>query len=132
VSSGIRATLSLFVLLTTCLAQEGLTIQNKSKEKVPDTEVEKIYVSACTVVRQEFHDGNLINPSVTLVLGGDKDEIVPNEQEIRLVKWDPYLFAQGVVMLTFQDLLPVERKLTMTSRALSQAEATIAVHNLAK
>ena len=131
-SSGIRATLSLFVLVTGCLAQEGLTIQNNSKEKVPDTEVEKIYVSACTVVRQEFHDGNLINPSITLVLGGDKDDIVSNEREIRLIKWNPYLFAQGVVILAFQDLLPVQRKLTMTSRALSQAEASIAVQNLAK
>jgi len=132
VSSGIRATLSLFVLVTGCLAQQKLTIQNKSTKTVPDTEVEKIYVSACTVVRQEFHDGNLINPQVILVLGGDKDEIVPNEREIRLIRWNPYLFAQGVVMLAFQDLLPIERKLTMKGRALSQAEASIAVHNFAK
>ena len=71
-----------------------------------DTEVKKIYVSACAVVRQEFHDGTSTDPPVTLVRGSDKDEILFNEREIRLSKENPYLFAQGVVMLAIQDLLP--------------------------
>lgn len=128
-SGGIRYVLCLF-LITSCMAQEGLTIQNRSKEKVQEAEVQKLYVSACAVVRQEFHDQHQDNPAVTLIIGADKDEMVLKEREIRLVRWNPYLFAQGVVMLAFQDLLPVQRKLNMTSRAVSQADATVAVQQI--
>ena len=131
-SGGIRSALCLLILVTSCMAQEGLTIKSRSKEKVQETEVEKVYVAASAVVRQEFHDQHLDNPVVTLVIGADKDEMLPQEREIRLVRWNPYLFAQGVVMLAFQDLLPVQRKLNMTTRAVSQADATVAVQQLAR
>ena len=131
-SGGIRSALCLLILVTSCMAQEGLTIKSRSKEKVQETEVEKVYVAASAVVRQEFHDQHLDNPVVTLVIGADKDEMLPQEREIRLVRWNPYLFAQGDVMLAFQDLLPVQRKLNMTTRAVSQADATVAVQQLAR
>ena len=131
-SGGIRYALCLLVLVTSCMAEEGLTIQNRSKEKVQEAEVQKLYVSACTVVRQEFHDQHLDNPLVTLVIGADKDEMLSEEREIRLVRWNPYLFAQGMVMLAFQDLLPVQRKLNMTTRAVSEADATVAVQQLVR
>ena len=124
--------LCLLVLVTSCTAQEGLTIQNRSKEKVPQAEVQKLYVSACTVVRQEFHDQDMDNPVVTLVIGADKNEMLLQERQIRLVKWDPYLFTQGVVMQAFQDLLPVQRKLNMTTRAVNQADAIVAVQQLVR
>jgi hypothetical protein len=132
VSGGIRSALCLLILATNCMAQEGLTIQNRSREKVQEAEVQKLYVSACAIVRQEFHDQHLDNPAMTLVIGADKDEMLSNEREIRLVRWNPYLFAQGVVMLAFQDLLTVQRKLNMTTRAVSQADATVAVQQLVK
>ena len=131
-SGGIRSALCILVLVTRCIAQEGLTIQNRSREKVPEVEAQKLYVSACAVVRQEFHDPHLNNPVVTLVVGADKDAMLSQEREIRLVRWNPYLFVQGVVMLAFQDLLPAERKLSMTTRAVSQANATIAVQQLVR
>jgi hypothetical protein len=114
------------------MAQERLTIQNRSKEKVQEAEIQKLYLSACAVVRQEFHDQHADNPVVTLVIGADKDEMLSEEREIRLVRWNPYLFAQGVVMLAFQDLLPVQRKLNMTTRATSEADATVAVQQLVR
>jgi hypothetical protein len=132
VSSGIRSALCVLILVTSCMAQERLTIQNRSKEKVQEAEVQKLYLSACAIVRQEFHDQYLDNPAVTLVIGADKDEMFPQEREIRLVRWNPYLFAQGVVMLAFQDLLPLQRKLNMSTRAVSQADATIAVQQLVR
>ena len=131
-SGGIRYAFCLLMLATSCMAEEGLTIQNRSKEKVQEAEVQRFYVSACTVVRQEFHDQHLGNPAVTLVIGANKDEMLSDEREIRLVRWSPYLFTQGVVMLAFQDLLSVQRKLNMTTRALNQADATVAVQQLLK
>lgn len=131
-SAGIQFAVCLLVLVTSCMAQEGLTIQNRSKEKLQEAEVEKLYASACAVVRQEFHDQHSDNPAVTLVIGAEKDEMLEHEREIRLVRWNPYLFAQGVVMLAFQDLLSVQRKLNMTTRAVNQADATVAVQQLVK
>lgn len=131
-SGGIRSALCVLILVTSCIAQERLTIRNRSKEKVQEAEVQKLYLSACAIVRQEFHDQYLDNPAVTLVIGADKDEMFPQEREIRLVRWNPYLFAQGVVMLAFQDLLPLQRKLNMSTRAVSQADATIAVQQLVR
>lgn len=131
-SGGIRSALCVLILVTSCIAQERLTIRNRSKEKVQEAEVQKLYLSACAIVRQEFHDQYLDTPAVTLVIGADKDEMFPQEREIRLVRWNPYLFAQGVVMLAFQDLLPLQRKLNMSTRAVSQADATIAVQQLVR
>jgi len=132
VSGGIRSALCVLILVTSCMAQERLTIQNRWKTKVQEAEIQKLYVSACAVVRQEFHDQHLDNPVVTLVIGADKDEMLSEEREIRLVRWNPYLFAQGVVMLAFQGLLPVQRKLNMTTRAVSEADATVAVQQLVR
>lgn len=128
----IRYPVCLLVLVGSCIAQEGLTIQNRSKEKVPETEIQKLYASACAVVRQEFHDEHLDNPVVTLVIGADKDEMLLEKREIRLVKWNPYFFTQGVVMQAFQDLLPVQRRLIMTTRAVKQADSIVAVQQLAR
>lgn len=131
-SSGIRSALLVLIFAASCLAQEGLRIQNNSKEKVPDAEAQRVYFSACAVVREEFHEVHLIKPTVTLVLGAERDETVRDPQEIRLTKWNPYLFAQGVVTFAFQNLLPLDRKLMMTTRAVSQADATVAVQRLAR
>lgn len=84
------------------------------------------------MVREEFREVHLIKPTVTLVLGAERDEMVRDPQEIRRTKWNPYLFAQGVVTFAFQDLLPLDRKLMMTTRAVSQADATVAVQRLAR
>jgi hypothetical protein len=132
VCRGIGYAVCLLVLVGSCTAQEGLTIQNRSKEKVPEAEVQKLYASACAVVRQEFHDEHLDNPVVTLVIGADKDEMLLEKREIRLVKWNPYFFTQGVVMQAFQDLLPVQRRLIMTTRAVKQADSIVAVQQLAR
>lgn len=131
-SRGIRYAVCLLVFVSSCIAQEGLTIQNRSKEKVPEAEVQKLYAAACAVVRQEFHDEHPDNPVVTLVIGADKDEMLLEKREIRLVKWNPYFFTQGVVMQAFQDLLPVQRRLTMTTRAVKQADSIVAVQQLAR
>src|SRR3981081_1298863 len=114
----------LLALGTPCLAQEGLTIDNKNNERVSVAETEKIYFSACSVVREEFDVKRPMLPRVKLVLGAERDEIGLDQREIRLTTWDRYLFAQGVVVLTFADLLTWDRKIAMTTRAAHWAEAT--------
>lgn len=43
---------------------------------------------------------------MTLVIGPDENTAYWGAREIRLTKWDPYMFAQGVVIFGFAELLP--------------------------
>ena len=124
--------ISVLSLAAVCLAQKGLTIDNKHKERVSAPEVEKIYSSACSVVQREFGLGHPLHPQVRLVLGADKNEIWFAGREVRLTKWDRYAFAQGVVWLAFEDLMPSQQRLTIARRAVSWADSTVEIERLAK
>jgi hypothetical protein len=124
--------ISVLALAAACLAQEGLTIDNKHKERVPTREVEQIYFSACSGVRQEFDLRRPILPRVKLVLGADKNEVRIEGREIRLTRWDRYAFAQGVVWLAFEGIMPSEQRLTIAKRALIWMDSTVEVERLAK
>jgi hypothetical protein len=50
-------------------AQDGLTIDNKQKERLSTPEAVKIYSSACSVVEREFDIKHPLHPQVRLVLG---------------------------------------------------------------
>jgi hypothetical protein len=119
-------------LATGCLAQEGLTIDNKHKERVSIPEAQKIYISACSGVREEFDLQRPILPRVKLVLGADKNELSIQGREIRLTKWDRYAFAQGVAWLAFEDLMPSQQRLTIAKRAIIRVDSTVEVEHLAK
>jgi len=130
--SAIKFAISVLALAAACLAQEGLTVDNKHKERVSTPEAEKIYFSACSVVREEFDVKRPILPRVKLVLGASKNGVSWNEREIWLTRWDRYLFAQGVAMLAFADLLTGDRKVAMTKRAVNWSDATVEIERLAK
>jgi hypothetical protein len=121
----------LLTLGTVCLAQEGLTVQSKGKQKFPVAEAQKIYASACSVVQREFGATRPVMPQVTLVLGADKNQVGLDERQIRLTKWDPGAFAQGVVILASSDVM-LDRRLSLTKRALTWADATVDVKELGK
>jgi hypothetical protein len=115
-----------------CLAQDGLTVDNKHKERVSTLEAEKIYSSACSVVQREFDIRHPLHPQVRLVLGAGKNEVLFEGREIRLTKWDRYAFAQGVVWLAFEDLMPSQQRLTIAKRAVTWADSTVEIERLAK
>lgn len=100
-----------FVLVLTmaCSAQDELSVQNKKNQKWPAAEAQKIYLSACSVVQREFARTTPLAPQVTLVLGADKNEVWFTGREIRLTKWNDHAFAQGVVWLAFEDLMPSQQ-----------------------
>lgn len=37
-----------------CLAQEGLALQPRNKQKIPVAGTQQIYLSACSVIQKEF------------------------------------------------------------------------------
>ncbi len=86
--NAVKFAISVLALAAACLAQEGLTIDNKHKERVSIPEAEQIYFSACSAVREEFDLQRPVPPRVKLVLGADRNEIWIEGREIRLTKWD--------------------------------------------
>jgi len=131
-SKWLRLEIVVLSLATACLAQEGLTIHSKVKQKWPAAEAEKIYLSACSAVQQEFGSNRGVRPRVTVVLGADQNRVMFDEREIWLTKWDRHLFAQGVVVFAFEDLMPVEQRLTLAKRAVNWADATVEVERVEK
>ena len=125
---------ALLLLTTVSAAQDGLTVRNDANQKWPSAEAEKIYLSACAVVQREFGASRELRPRVTLVLGTNKNNegLFFNSREIRLAKWDRYMFAQGVVWLAFEDLMPQDQLLLVSKRAVAWANATVAADQIAK
>jgi hypothetical protein len=121
----------LLTLTTASLAQEGLTVQSKGKQKLPLAEAQKIYFSACAVVQREFGVARPVMPRATLVLGAGNNEVSLDERQIRLTKWDPGTFAQGAVMLAFTDLI-LDRRASLVKRTLNWADATVDAKQVAK
>ena len=113
------------------MAQDGLAIRTASKQERP-ADAEKLYVSACLAVEREFRISRPIRPQVTLVIGADKNGAYWGPREIRLTEWDPDLFAQGVVIFAFQDLLPDEERMAVAKRAVTWADSTVDAKNIAK
>ena len=131
-TKGLRLGIAVLILVAACLAQEGLTVHSKGKQKWPAAEAEKIYQSSCSAVEREFGSNRAVRPRVTVVLGADKNKALVDEREIWLTKWDRHLFAQGVVVFAFEDLMPVEQRLTLAKRAVNWAAATVEIERVEK
>ena len=106
------------------------TIRNTRNRNVPYAEIQTIYLSACRVVEQEFSRSEPLRPRLTLLLGSDTDRVFYPNREIQLKKWDDYKFAQGVVILAVNDMLPEDKKYSLSKLALLQAESTVDVREL--
>jgi hypothetical protein len=119
-------------LATACLAQQGLTVRSDGKQKVSATKAEKIYLSACSVVQREFGSGRSVRPRITLILGANRDAILFNDRIVELTKWEPRLFAQGVVVFAFEDLMPLDQRRVLASRAVNWADATVDINEIEK
>lgn len=130
----LKVVLIAIVLKVACFAQEPLVaVATKGKQKWPAAEVDKIYLAACAAVEKEFGSLSISSrPQITLVLGSDKNKVDFDKRAVLLVRWDPSLFAQGAVRLAFEGLMPDERRLTITRRAIMWADSTVAVAQLSK
>ena len=124
--------IAILFLATAGVAQDGLTIQAKAKPPQLAEQAQEIYLSACATVQKEFGRSSPPRPKVTLVLGAHVDGVLTDKGEVWLRKWDRYLFAQGVVVLAFDELMPTEEKLTMARRAVNWADAAVNIQQLRK
>jgi len=121
------------VFASACCAQEAVVnVSSKGKQKWSPSEVDKVYLSACTVVQREFGDSIVLRPPVALVLGADTSAVDFDKKTILLKRWDHSLFAEGVVILAFEDLLTPQRRMMITNRAVNLAQATVNVREITK
>src|SRR5579864_2307866 len=109
---------------------QWFTIDNPRNQTIPVSEAKTIYLSACRVVEQEFSRTDPIRPRLRLLLGSGNDRVYYPKREIQLTKWDKYKFAQGVVILAADSLLPEDKKHSLTELAVSEAEAVVDVRKL--
>ena len=116
-----------------CCAQEGtVNVSSEGTQKWSPSEVNKVYLSACTAVQKEFGNRIVLRPTIALVLGADKNAVNFDKKTILLKRWDRSLFAEGVVILAFEDLLTPQRRMMMTNRAVNLAQATVNVGEITK
>ena len=127
-----RLTVFVLVLAAVCWAQNSLTVQVKGRQKWSAEEVDRLYLSACLAVQREFGGTRPVRPPLTLVLGADKDEADLDRREIRLIKWNPFLFAEGVVVFAFDDLMPLDERMAVARRAVNWAGSTVDVKTILK
>lgn len=102
------------------------------KQKWPAKEADKLYLSACSVVQREFGIARPVRPQITLVLGAENNEAFFDRREIRLTQWNPYLFAQGVVIFAFEELMGRDRQLAIAMRALRGSESVVQIDEISK
>jgi hypothetical protein len=106
------------------------TIYNPRNQTIPVSEATTIYLSACKVVEQEFSRTDPIRPRLRLFIGSDADRVYYPKREIQLTKWDKFKFAQGVVILATDSLLPNDKKYSLSKLALVEAEGVVDVREL--
>ena len=111
--------IAVLLLATAAWAQTLFSVQSIGKQKWPAQEADRLYLSACSVVQQEFGTAHEIRPRLSLVLGAKTNEAFLDKREIRLTQWNPYLFAQGVVIFAFEDLMGPDKKVAIARRALT-------------
>lgn len=116
------------------LSVHHLTNVKSSLRPAQLLEAESIYHSACWEVQREFHkDASQPCPHVTVIVGTERNEIHSRraqDGEIWMKKWDPIVFARGVVVLTFGQMLTQDVIVQLGNRALQHSSAATDVARL--
>ena len=112
--------------------EEGglVAIHGPQSQSISYAQAEAIYRSACKVIEQEFSRTEPVRPRLTLILGASTNNVNYVKHEVQLTKWNKYEFAQGVVLLAADELLPLEKRLLLTKLAVLQSESTVDISEL--
>jgi len=106
VSKRLGLIVAILLIASAGFAQDGLIVSANVNPKLRQ-EAQTIYVAACVTAEREFRAPRPLRPTVLLVLGAEKDGLDWEESQIRLRRWDPYLFAQGVLALAYRQMMPL-------------------------
>jgi hypothetical protein len=101
------------------------SIVNARDAKVSRAEAEKIYLTVCQLLERQLDRSNEIRPRFKLILGGNHNVLNFRKREIRLEKWDRYRFAEGVIELALDNMMPTEEKNRLRDLAVTEAKGTV-------
>ena len=100
-------------------------------------QAENLYSLVCAVVKEDFHSGAVeLHPHFTVLIGAQRNEVhtrpVRSEggAELWMKKWNPMVFAQGVVVLAFDEMLTRDVITRLGNRALRYSNATVDVADI--
>jgi hypothetical protein len=134
----LKAIVTLFLLGSTCLAQSSsdgsfavghLTKSGFALTPAQMHDAEKLYKNTCVVVQRDFGSYAQPHPRFTVVLGAQHNEVHGNT-EIWLTKWNPAIFAEGVVVVAFHQALTTAVIKQLAHRAVEYSDATVDVAEL--
>ena len=134
----LKAVVTFFLLVSTSLAQSSsdgrfavrhVTKSGSSLTPAQMHEAEKIYENTCAVVQRDFHSSTELRPRFTIILGAQRNEVHGNT-EIWLTKWSPAMFAEGVVVVAFHQVLTNDVIKQLAKRAVEYGDATVDVAEL--
>src|SRR5438270_2171425 len=114
----------------TCCAQQFFEVQNTKQQKWPQEEADQIYLVATRTVQREFRLPSPVRPRFTLILGANENAADLAKDELKLAQWDKAFFAEGVVLMTLDQMVTPEAKKALARHALSEAEASVDVARL--
>jgi hypothetical protein len=118
----------LLALACVCESQTPFRVSNPKRQEWPLKKATLIYFSAARDLAAEFNRRESTGAVFTLVLGAQQNSVDMNTRELRLRKWDEYLYAEGVLRLTFDQMLSCESKMRLAKRAVAESEATVDFH----
>ena len=104
-----------------CLSQTSFEVSNPKRQKWPEREAERICLATARDIAAEFKLPQPPRAHFTLILGANEKSVDINARELRLKKWDRYLYAEGVLRLTFDQMLSSESKMQLARRAIAEA-----------
>ena len=94
-------------------------------------EEENIYRNVCATVELDSHRARSeLHPRFTFVIGAEANEVHSRRtqaDEIWMKKWHPIMFAQGVVVLAFDQMLTRDVIVQLANRAIRQNNAKVNV-----
>jgi hypothetical protein len=101
-----------------------------NREQMRDAET--IYRNACAVVHRDFlSTAGELHLHFTVVIGADQNQVLSRrltqDDEIWMKRWDPDVFAQGVVLLAVDQSLTPDVVKRLGKRAVRYSNATVDV-----
>jgi hypothetical protein len=121
----VHAAVMVLMLAHFAEAQKSFDVSNPKQQKWPEAEAERIYLSTARDLAAEFKLAQIPRARFTLVLGADENSVDMNASELRLKRWDRYLYAEGVLRLSFDQMLSWEAKMRLARRAVAESVATV-------
>jgi hypothetical protein len=118
----------MLVMVNVCASKTPFQVNNPKQQDWPQEEANLIYFSVARNLATEFNRPQLPVTSFTLVLGAIENSVDMNRRELRLKKWDKYFYAEGVLRLTFDQMLSSESKMRLARRAVAESDATVDYH----